>query len=150
MAHDIHQKEIVWLGSRVLSSAKSNYSNIECKALGVIEAVKYFHKYNAGPKFAICSDHRPLQFIFNNSSVPDCVLAHLQHWAVTLRAYDYEIHHVCGETMYSADTWKNILFKMALFSVACVSYRLLTYDLTFLHILHTDHPGITRMLQLAS
>ena len=109
LAHDIHQKEIVWLGSRVLSSAESNYSNIEREALGVIEAVKYFHKkFIARRKFTICSDHRPLQFIFNNSSVPDRVSARLQRWTVTLRAYDYEIHHVRGETMYSADTLSRI------------------------------------------
>ena len=108
LAHDIHQKEIVWLGSRVLSSAESNYSNIEREALGVIEAVKYFHKFIAGRKFTTCSDHRPLQFIFNNSSVSDRVSARLQRWAVTLRAYDYEIHHVRGETMYSADTLSRI------------------------------------------
>ena len=48
LAHDIHQKEIVLLGSRVLSSAESNYSNIEREALDVIEAVKYFHKFIAG------------------------------------------------------------------------------------------------------
>ena len=83
-----------------MSSAESNYSNIEREALGVIEAVKYFHKFIAGRKFTICSDHRPLQFILNNSSVPDRVLARLQRWAVTFHAYDYEIHHVRGETMY--------------------------------------------------
>ena len=108
LAYDIHQKEIVWLGSRVLSSAESNYSNIEREALGVIEAVKYFHKFIAGRKFTICLDHRPLQFIFNNSSVSDRVSARLQRWAVTLRAYDYEIHHVRGDTMYSADTLSRI------------------------------------------
>ena len=108
LAHDIHQKEIVWLGSRVLSSAESNYSNIEREALGVIEAVKYFHKFIAGRRFTICSDHQPLQFIFNNKSVPDRVSARLQRWAITLRAYDYEVHHVRGEVMYSADTLSRI------------------------------------------
>jgi len=43
LSHDLEQKQIVWLGSRVLSQAEANYSNIEREALSVVEAVKYFH-----------------------------------------------------------------------------------------------------------
>ena len=48
LSHDSDQREIVWTGSRVLMPAEANYSNIKCKALAIVEAVKYFHRFLAG------------------------------------------------------------------------------------------------------
>ncbi len=53
LSHDQHQREVVWLGSRVLSMAEARYSNIEREALAVVEAVKYFHKFLCGRRFTI-------------------------------------------------------------------------------------------------
>ena len=101
----MEQREIVWLGSRVLTPAEANYSNIEREALALVEAVKYFHKFLAGRKFIICSDHRPLQFIFDQKAGrSDRASARLQRWAITLRAYDYDIRYIKGEFMFTADT----------------------------------------------
>ena len=105
LSHDMEQREIVWLGSRVLTPAEANYANIEREALALVEAVKYFHKFLAGRKFVICSDHRPLQFIFDQKAVrSERVSARLQRWAITLRAYDYDIRYIKGEFMFTADT----------------------------------------------
>ena len=65
LSHDTDQREIIWMGSHVLSLAEANYSNIECEALTIVEAVKYFHQFLAGRHFIIRSDHAPLKFIFN-------------------------------------------------------------------------------------
>lgn len=105
LSHDLEQHEIVWLGSRVLTPAEANYSNIEREALALVEAVKYFHKFVAGRKFTICSDHRPLQYIFDQKTVrSDRISARLQRWAITLRAYDYDVKYIKGEFMFTADT----------------------------------------------
>ena len=99
------QKEIVWLGSRVLTPAETNYSNIERESLGLVEAVKYFHKFIAGRRFTIVTDHRPLKFIFNNDTkISERISSRLQRWAITLKAYDYDIRHINGESMFMADT----------------------------------------------
>ena len=109
LSHDAEQREIVWLGSRVLTPAESNYSSIEREALALVEAVKYFHKFVAGRKFTICCDHRPLQFIFDlKSAQSDRVSARLQRWAITLRAYDYSIKYIKGESMFGADALSRI------------------------------------------
>ena len=55
------KSEIIWTGSRVLTPAESNYSNIEREALALVEAVKYFHRFVAGRHFAIRTDHAPLK-----------------------------------------------------------------------------------------
>ena len=102
--HDRDQKEIVWVGSRVLTAAESNYSNVEREALAIVEATKQFHRFIAGRKFVIVTDHAPLKHIFYPSSVFDRVSALLQRWAITLRAYDYTIQYTKGEHMHLADT----------------------------------------------
>ena len=43
LSHDEEQREIVWLGSRVLSLAEANYSIIERKALAVVEFCPQVH-----------------------------------------------------------------------------------------------------------
>lgn len=86
-SHDQDQAEIVWLGSRALTEAEANYSNIERKAWSLVEAVKYFHKFLYGQKFTIISDHHPLQFIFKQGASSGRVSARPQRCAVTLSAY---------------------------------------------------------------
>ena len=68
LSHDADQCKIVWMRSCVLMSAEANYSNIECEALAIVEAVKYFHWFLAGRHFIIRSDHAPLKFIFNSKN----------------------------------------------------------------------------------
>ena len=104
LSHDPELKEIIWTGSRVLTPAKSNYSNIECKALTLVEAVKYFHHFVAGRHFTIRTDHAPLRYIFNSSAHSERVSCRLQRWAITLKAYDYTIQYIKGEHTLLANT----------------------------------------------
>ena len=104
LSHDSDQAEIVWTGSRVLTPAESNYSNIEREALAVVEAVKYFHRFLAGRRFTIQSDHAPLRYIFSSTNSLDRVSARLQRWAITLKAYDYSIEYLKADRMHMADT----------------------------------------------
>ena len=99
-SHDEEQREILWLGSRVLSPAEANYSNIEGEALALVEAVKFFHKFIAGRSVTLVSDHRPLQYIFAPGKVPDRVSVRLQRWAITLRAYDYKMKYAKGDVIF--------------------------------------------------
>lgn len=103
LSHDRDQREIVWIGSRVLRPAEQSYANVEREALAIVEAVKYFHKFIAGRHFTILSDHRPLQYIFNHKPVSERISTRLQRWAVTLKQYDYSIEYQKGESMYGAD-----------------------------------------------
>ena len=90
LSHDPELKEIIWTGSRVLTPAESNYSNIECEALSLMEAVKYFHRFVAGRHFTIRTDHAPLRFIFNSSAHSErvsCRLQRLGNHIKSLRLY---------------------------------------------------------------
>ena len=57
----------VMYASRTLQQAERNYSQLEREALGIVFGIKYFHKYVAGRKFTVVTDHKPLLGIFRYS-----------------------------------------------------------------------------------
>jgi transposase InsO family protein len=78
--------------SKTLSQAERNYSQLDREALAIIYAVKRLHKYVYGRKFAIVTDHKPLEYILKQDG---CKSAHANQrvirWGVFLANYDYEI-----------------------------------------------------------
>ena len=90
--------------SRTLSKAERNYSQLDKKGLAVIFGVQRFHKYIYGRRFTIVTDHKPLLSLFNElKAVPQMASPRIQRWAVTLRAYEYEIHYRPGKDHGNAD-----------------------------------------------
>ncbi|XP_062400896.1 uncharacterized protein K02A2.6-like [Sardina pilchardus] len=90
--------------SRTLTSAESNYSQLDKEGLAVIFGIQRFHKYLYGRKFVICTDHKPLLSLFNEmKAVPQMASPRIQRWAVTLRAYEYEIVYKPGKHHSNAD-----------------------------------------------
>ena len=54
----------IMYASRTLQTAEKNYSQLEREALAIVYGIKYFHKYLAGCKFTVVTDHKPLLGIF--------------------------------------------------------------------------------------
>jgi len=87
--------------SRTLATAERNYSQLDKESLAI---VKKFHQYLCGRHFTILSDHKPLQYLFKESSpMPAMASARIQRWALTLAAYDYKIVYKPGSTHANAD-----------------------------------------------
>ncbi|MDA8002261.1 MAG: Ty3/Gypsy family RNase HI domain-containing protein, partial [Alphaproteobacteria bacterium] len=87
----------VSFASRSLTPTEKRYAHLDKEALAIIFGVKRFHLYLAGRKFSIVSDHRPLQYLFAETKpVPAVASAGIQHWALTLSAYDYTIRYKPG------------------------------------------------------
>ena len=64
--------------SRSLAPAEKKYSQIE-KGLAVVWGVKKFHLFLYGREFVILSDHKPLQFLFNEQKqVPTMASGRIQ------------------------------------------------------------------------
>ena len=94
----------IYYASRSLSAAEKGYSQLDKEGLAIVFAVKKFHQFLYGRSFSICSDHKPLQNIFDHRrSVPQMASARLQRWALVLGAYDYRINYKMGKEMGHAD-----------------------------------------------
>ena len=90
--------------SRTLSPAERNYAQIDKEALAIIYGVKRFHRYLYGRRFTICSDHKPLMYIFGEKrGILQTTSARVQRWALTLMGYQYTIVHRPGEKLGNAD-----------------------------------------------
>ena len=86
------------------NAAEKKYANIEKEALGVTFGVKCFQQYLAGRHFIIQSDHAPLRYIFDtNKVINDRISSRLQRWSLILKAYDFSIVNIKGETMCLPD-----------------------------------------------
>ena len=60
--------------------------------------------YLCGTRFAIISDHKPLQHIFSETSaIPSMASARIQCWALLLSGYDYTISYKPGPDNANSD-----------------------------------------------
>ena len=70
---------------------------IDKEALAIVYGVKRFHQYLYGHRFKICSDHKPLIYVFGeHKEIPTTASARVQRWALTLMGYEYSIVHRPG------------------------------------------------------
>ena len=83
--------------SRSLAPAEKKFLQIG-KGLAVVWGVKKFHLFLYGREFVILSDHKPLQFLFNEQKpVPTMASGRIQRWALTLSAYKYNMEYRAGK-----------------------------------------------------
>ena len=100
---DEHERP-VGFASRTLNTSEKNYSQIDKEGLAVMFGLKKFHKYLYGRHFSILTDHKPLISLFNEmKQVPTTASPRIQRWAITLRAYEYEIRYKPGNKNGNAD-----------------------------------------------
>ena len=88
--------------SRTLTNAEQNYSQLEKEGLALIFRVKKFHNYLFGRTFTLCTDHKPLQALFNDSKpIPCMASACIQRRALALASYEYTIKYKSGAAALS-------------------------------------------------
>uniref|UniRef100_A0A1I7V4V8 RNA-directed DNA polymerase n=1 Tax=Caenorhabditis tropicalis TaxID=1561998 RepID=A0A1I7V4V8_9PELO len=98
--------------ARSLNSAEKNYSQIEKEGLGLIFAVKRFHKYLFGRKFLLRTDHKPLLSIFGSKKgIPVHSQNRLVRWTTILLAYNFDIEYVKTDDFGQADALSRMIQK---------------------------------------
>ena len=66
--------------------------------------IKQFHQYLYGRKHTLITDHKPILSILGlKKGIPSLAAARLQHWAVLLSAYTYDIQFKPTVTHSNAD-----------------------------------------------
>ena len=71
--------------SQTLTPAERKYAQIDKEALAIVYVVKRLHQYLFERRFKICSDHKPLIYLFEeHQEIPSTASARVQWWALTL------------------------------------------------------------------
>lgn len=112
LSHEMPDKtmKMVACGSRPLSPAEKNYSQIEKEGLSIVYAVKKFHRYIFGRHFILRTDHRPLLRIFgSHKGIPQHVANRLQRWAEILLSYDFKVVHIKTEDFGYVDILSRLM-----------------------------------------
>lgn len=95
---DDGSEQPVAFGSHSLSPADFRFAQLDKEGLAIAFGVKHFHHYLFGRKFTVYSDHKPLQYLFSESrAILPMASAWIQHWALTLSGYDYQMSYKPGK-----------------------------------------------------
>ena len=90
--------------SRSLTKTECKYAQIDKEALSIVWGVKWFHRYLYGRQFTLVTDHKPLTAIFQlKKGVPAMTAATLQHYALFLPGFDYDIEYNSSTKHCNAD-----------------------------------------------
>lgn len=86
---------VISYASRALSPIEQKYSQTEREALAIVWGCEHFHMYLYGAPFTLVSDHKPLEWIFNNpKSKPP---ARIERWSLRLQPYNYTVCYKAGK-----------------------------------------------------
>ncbi|GMF27795.1 unnamed protein product [Phytophthora fragariaefolia] len=84
-----HGWQPIAYGSKVNSSAESNYSITELECLAVVWSVKMFRPYLYGRAFTIITDHSALKWLMTRPNLA----GRLQRWSLVLQEYEFQVEY---------------------------------------------------------
>ena len=92
--------------SRKLSSAESRYDIVEREALAVFWSINRCRTFLLGRRFVVFSDHKGLQYIFDNPRAT----AKVVRWRLNLSDFNFEVKYYRGSENLAADCLSRIHF----------------------------------------
>ncbi len=101
------QEIVIAYASRSLNKAEQNYPITEQKALAVVWAIEYFHKYLIWQKFIIVTDHSALTMMIKTHEPK----GRRVRWIMKLQQYDFDIKHRTGRSNKNADELSRIYYN---------------------------------------
>lgn len=97
-------EKVIQFASQSFSNAQKKYSQIDKEAYAIIFGVKKYFQFLYGNKFTLITDHRPLVQIFSpNKSLPIYTAMRMQHYAIFLQGFNYDIQCKKSEKHSNAD-----------------------------------------------
>ena len=90
--------------SRKLTAAEARYDIVEREALAVYWSVNKAKSFLIGRHFKLYTDHKGLQYIFNNEKASPKVI----RWRLNLQEFDFEVCYYRGSENVAADFFSRI------------------------------------------
>ena len=87
---------------RALTNTESQYAQIEKEALAITRACERFSGYILGKHITLETDHKPLVPLLSYKLL-DNLPPRVLRFRLRLMKFDYNIHHVPGKLLYTAD-----------------------------------------------
>ncbi|XP_055910621.1 uncharacterized protein LOC129944986 [Eupeodes corollae] len=82
----------IQFASQTLSSVQQRYSQIDKEAYAIIYGIRKFYQYLFGRKFILVTDNKPISQIFSpHKGLPTLSATRMQHYAIFLESFDFEI-----------------------------------------------------------
>ncbi|XP_059610782.1 uncharacterized protein K02A2.6-like [Phlebotomus argentipes] len=90
--------------SQTLTDTQKKYTQLDKEAYAIIFGLKKFFSYLWGRKFVLIVDNKPLSQIMNPvKGLPHYSALRMQHYAMYLRGFDFEVEHRKTELHGNAD-----------------------------------------------
>lgn len=89
--------------SRSLTQTEQRYAQVEKEALGLTWACERFRNFLIGKHFLLETDHKPLLSLLGSQAL-DALPPRIQRFRMRLMRYSYNIAHVPGKCLWTADT----------------------------------------------
>ena len=93
----------VSFASCTMTETEMRYAQIEKEALALTWACERFSMYLLGRSFVLETDHKPLISLFGQKNL-DALPPRVLRFRLRLMRYDYQIIHVAGKALLTADT----------------------------------------------
>jgi len=95
--------QAISFASRTMTETEMRYAQIEKEALALTWACERFSMYLLGRTFILETDHKPLISLFGQKNL-DALPPRVLRFRLRLMRYDYQIIHVAGKALLTADT----------------------------------------------
>lgn len=90
--------------SQTLNATQQKYSQVDKEAYAIIFGVRKFHQYLFGRKFILVTDNKPVVQIFSpDKGLPTLCALRMQHYAVFLESFDFQIRFRASKDHGNAD-----------------------------------------------
>lgn len=84
----------IQFASQTLIDCQRRWSQIDKEAYAIVFGVKKFFDFLYGRPFTLLTDHKPLVQIFSpNKALPTLSATRMQHYAIFLQGFNYQIQH---------------------------------------------------------
>lgn len=111
----------VAFASCMMSETEKKYAQIDREALSIIFLITKFHTYLYVRTFTLCTNHKPLiPILGSKKGIPSMAVLWMQQWAMTLRAYSYNIEYRplgqhCNADVLAISATKHLRLIMQMF-----------------------------------